>query len=137
MNIKQKRFAEFYAQCGNAEKAAIQAGYSKRFARGNAYKMVANGGIAEYIKNISDTESETRIINAKQRQIILSDIIRNEQDYSAAERLRAIDLLNRMTGVYQIKFDATIERSQKLSEIVDQLAHKSTEELRELAGYYD
>lgn len=133
MNTRQRRFAEFYAQSGNAEAAAVRAGYSKRFARGNAYKLVAISGVAEYIKAISDSESCDRILTAQQRQIILSDIIRDEENFTVAERLRAIDLLNRMTGAYQIKVDAIVEQSPKLAEVMDQLAQMSTEQLREIA----
>ena len=31
MTERQKKFAEYYAQCGNAAQSAIQAGYSKKF----------------------------------------------------------------------------------------------------------
>lgn len=120
MNLKQKRFAEYYTQCGNAEKAAIMAGYSKRFSRGNAYKLVANSGIAEYIKSIVEKESDERIMTAKQRQIFLSDFIRNEH-IDVVDRLRAIDILNRMTGVYQVKIHATVEQSPKLADVMAQI----------------
>ncbi|MFR0949621.1 MAG: terminase small subunit [Ruminococcus callidus] len=38
---RQRKFAEYYVQCGNAEQAAVSAGYSEQYARGNAYKLVA------------------------------------------------------------------------------------------------
>lgn len=47
---KQKAFADNYIENGgNAEKAAVDAGYSEKYARGNAYKIVANSGISAYI----------------------------------------------------------------------------------------
>ena len=39
LNDRQRRFADEYLIDLNAERAAIRAGYSKRYARGNAYKM--------------------------------------------------------------------------------------------------
>ena len=43
----------------NAEAAAVRAGYSPRYARGNAYKLVARSGIKEYIaKRMAEKESE-------------------------------------------------------------------------------
>ena len=50
MNDRQKRFADEYLIDLNAEAAAIRAGYSPRYARGNAHKLVANSCIQEYIK---------------------------------------------------------------------------------------
>lgn len=120
MNLKQKRFAEYYIQYGNAEKAAIMAGYSEKYARGNAHKLVAISCIAKYIKNIVETESNERIMTAKQRQIFLSDFIRNE-NIAVIDRLRAIDILNRMTGAYQVKIHATVEQSSKLADVMDQI----------------
>ncbi|MCM1327296.1 MAG: phage terminase large subunit [Bacteroidales bacterium] len=47
---KQKAFADNYIQNGgNAEKAAVEAGYSKNYARSYAYKILANVGISNYI----------------------------------------------------------------------------------------
>lgn len=50
MSERQKRFADEYLIDLNAERAAIRAGYSERYARGNAHKLVANSCIAEYIR---------------------------------------------------------------------------------------
>lgn len=51
MNERQKRFADEYLIDLNAEAAAIRAGYSPRYARGNAHRLVANSCIQEYIKD--------------------------------------------------------------------------------------
>ena len=50
MNDRQKKFADEYLIDLNAEAAAVRAGYSSRYARGNAHKLVANSCIQEYIK---------------------------------------------------------------------------------------
>ena len=41
MKYRQKKAAEYFVgkAAGNMEKAAVMAGYSKRYARGNAYKI--------------------------------------------------------------------------------------------------
>ena len=62
MNDRQKRFADEYLIDLNAEAAAIRAGYSSRYARGNAHKLVANSCIQEYIKKKQkDREQRTEI----------------------------------------------------------------------------
>ena len=47
-----KAFADYYIELDNAEKAAIKAGYSPKYARGNAHKLVANSCIKKYIDEI-------------------------------------------------------------------------------------
>ena len=59
MKERQRRFADEYLIDLNAEAAAVRAGYSPRYARGNAYKLVARSGIKEYIaKRMAEKESE-------------------------------------------------------------------------------
>lgn len=45
LNPKQQAFADYYIEIGNAEEAALKAGYSKAYARGKAYTLLANVGI--------------------------------------------------------------------------------------------
>jgi phage terminase small subunit len=49
LTARQQRFVSFYVAGdteGNAEQSAVKAGYSVRYARGNAHKIVANSGIS-------------------------------------------------------------------------------------------
>lgn len=73
MNERQKKFAEYYAQSGNAEQSAINAGYSEKYARGNAHKLVAISCIAEYIKQLTEKAQDKRIMTAKERQAVLQN----------------------------------------------------------------
>lgn len=62
MNERQKRFADEYLIDLNAEAAAIRAGYSPRYARGNAHKLVAKGCIKDYIaERMEEREKRTEI----------------------------------------------------------------------------
>lgn len=68
MTPKQKKFAEYYAQSGNAAQSAIKAGYSDKYANTNASKLLQNTTIAEYIKELSKKAQNERILTAKDRQ---------------------------------------------------------------------
>lgn len=125
MNERQRKFAEYYVQCGNAEQAAVSAGYSEQYARGNAYKLVANSGVAAYIKQLSEAAQTARIMTARGRQELLSDIARDE-DNAAADRIRAVDTLNKMTGEYTTKVEASVQKNP--------FAELTTEELRKVIG---
>lgn len=122
---RQRKFAEYYVQCGNAEQAAVSAGYSEQYARGNAYKLVANSGVAAYIKQLSEATQTARIMTARDRQELLSDIARDE-DNAAADRIRAVDTLNKMTGEYTTKVEASVQKNP--------FAELTTEELRKVIG---
>ena len=78
LNERQKRFADEYLIDLNAEKAAIRAGYSEKYARGNAHKLVANSCIAEYIKRRM-SEKEAALI-AGQDEVLkyLTSVMRGE-----------------------------------------------------------
>lgn len=127
LNTRQKKFAEYYVQSGNTVQSAIMAGYSEHYANALAYKLLENIGVAEYIKELSDKLKDERIMSAKDRQVALSDIARNdEQDPS--DRIRAIDTLNKMTGEYIVKVDAKVEQSEKLADVFKQLGGEGLSE---------
>ena len=127
LNARQRKFAEYYAQSGNTVQSAIQAGYSENYANANACKLLENVRVAEYIKQLSDKLKDERIMSAKDRQVALSDIARNDgQDTS--DRIRAIDTLNKMTGEYTVKVDAKVEQSEKLSDVFRQLGGEGLSE---------
>lgn len=127
LNARQRKFAEYYAQSGNTVWSAIQAGYSENYANANACKLLENVRVAEYIKQLSDRLKDERIMSAKDRQVALSDIARNDgQDTS--DRIRAIDTLNKMTGEYTVKVDANVEQSEKLSDVFRQLGGEGLSE---------
>lgn len=102
MKERQRKFAEYYSQCGNGADAARKAGYSESYATHRTDELLRNVEIAAYIKQLSKIAKTSRIMTAQERQELLSDIARDENN-SAADRIRAVDTLNRMTGEYMQK----------------------------------
>lgn len=127
LNARQKKFAEFYAQSGNTVQSAIKAGYSDNYANANACKLLENDRVVEYIKQLSEKAQDERILTAKERRVILSDIARDEGN-SPTDRIRAMDTLNKMTGEYTVKVDTTVKTSQKLADVFSQLGGEGLEE---------
>ena len=125
VNERQKKFAEYYAQSGNAERAAIEAGYSAKYARGNSHKLVAISCIAQYIRELTEKAQDERIMTARERQAVLSDIARSGVDQ---DRIRAIDTLNKMSGEYVTKIEGNVN-----AEVNNPFKGLTTEELRKLA----
>lgn len=125
MNMRQKRFAEFYVQSGNIVKSAISAGYSEKYANSDACKILENPSVSQYIRELTEKAKDERIMTAKDRQITLSDIARDDAQ-KAGDRVKAIDTLNKMTGEYVTKIESSVNMTSPFSEL-------TTEELRKLA----
>ena len=131
MTEKQKRFCDEYLIDLNAEAAAIRAGYSPRFARGNAYKLVANSGIKEYISaRMEEKKSEliadqnevlqylTAVLRGESRSSVV--VVENIGDFSSAaremekapdekERLKAAELLGKRYCLFTDKLQQDVD----------------------------
>ena len=127
MTERQKKFAEYYAQCGNTVQSAIKAGYSEAYANSTACKMLENARVAEYIKQLTEDAQTARIMTARERQALLSDIAKDGKN-DPADRIRAVDTLNKMTGEYVAKIQAEVRTSDKLSDVFAQIGGEGLEE---------
>lgn len=100
---KQKLFAEYYCgkYLGNAEKAAIAAGYSKNYARVSAHKMLANVSIKSYIEKLQKEQlpEELKIATIQEIQAFWSGIM-NDDENDMKHRLRASELLAKAKGAF-------------------------------------
>lgn len=84
MNERQKRFADEYLTDLNCEAAAIRAGYSPKYARGNAHKLVANSCIQKYINKRRQERMERTEITQDMVLFELATIaFSNAADYAA------------------------------------------------------
>lgn len=127
MNERQRKFAEYYAQSGNTVQSAIKAGYSENYANTNACKLLENDRVAEYIRQLAEKAQDSRIMTAKERQALLSDIAK-DGDNAPSDRIKAVDTLNKMTGEYTVKVDTTVKTSEKLSDVFRQLGGEGLDE---------
>lgn len=89
--------------------------------------MLENVGVAEYIRELSEKAQNERIMTAKERQVLLSDIAK-DGDNDPADRIRAVDTLNKMTGEYVAKIQADVKTSEKLSDVFNQIGGEGLEE---------
>lgn len=124
LNARQKKFAEYYAQSGNTVQSAIKAGYSDKYANADACKILENPRVSEYIKELTAKAQQDRIITAVERQAILSDIAKSDEELTP-DRIRAIDTLNKMTGEYlnKVEVSGTLKAEQsKLDDLIKQMS---------------
>ena len=131
VNERQKRFADEYLTDLNAEAAAIRAGYSRKYARGNAHKLVANSCIKAYIQQrMAEKESAliadqnevlkylTSVIRGQSRSSVV--VIENVGDFMSKaremekspdekERLKAAELLGKAHGIFTDNVEQTVD----------------------------
>ena len=141
LSIKQKRFADEYIISGNAEEAAVIAGYSEKYARGNAYKLVANSGIKSYIdKRIKELDDKqiakqeevlkylTSVVRGESRSVVV--VVEGEGDgVSSArlvnkppdekEKLKAAELLGKRYRLFTDKVELDADVDMELNVKVD------------------
>lgn len=108
MNPRQEAFCVEYVRSGNAAKAYRAAGYktvNPHSADVRASALLKKPDIAERVRELVVEMKGEEILDAKQRRIVLSDIARTSKN--TMEVIRAIDVLNRMDGVYVQKQQIT------------------------------
>lgn len=156
---KQQDFADYYIELGNAEEAAIKAGYSKNYARASAYKLLANVGIKKYIDERMEQIASERIMSAQEileRLSLIANakiketvVVANAEGYSEVEKppdfkvqIQAMkELLKRYPGNDKLleqtlrKLTAEANIAEFKAAMIQSATDKSTEEkLDELLG---
>lgn len=118
MNLKpqQKAFADKYIELGNAEQAALAAGYSKTYSRSGSSKLLENVGIKQYIDAKLAEISKPTIASADEVLQYLTRVMRGEEkdqfglDVSIADRTKAAENLGKRYALFtdKIKHDGAI-----------------------------
>jgi len=99
---RQEKFCVEFVRCGNATEAYKAAGYttqSDNAAAVNASKMLRNTKVQDKIRELSQKANEGKIMNATERREVLSEIVRSNAE-STQDRIRALDVMNKMDGLY-------------------------------------
>ena len=84
---------------GNAEKAAIKAGYSPAYARGNACKLVARSSVQEYIRELATKNDEEIVASISNVKGFWTRVM-NDEEEMMKNRLKASELLAKTSGMF-------------------------------------
>ena len=97
LTAKQQKFVEHYAACGNATEAARLAGYSAKYTRENASKLLQNTTIQAALAALTKKVSSARIATAQERQEFWTAVMRGEfgDEAEMKDRLKASELLGK------------------------------------------
>ena len=126
LNVKQKAFADYYIETGNAYQSAIKAGYSENYSKGNIIKLLENESVKNYIKEKMQQIESDRIAKAEEVLAFLSSSLRGEvveevvatetvdgmikpvilkKQLSAKDRIKAAELLGKRYALFTEKVD--------------------------------
>ena len=97
LTARQKAFIEAYQ--GNATEATLKAGYSEKTAGKIGHQLLEKTRISQAIQEREEKRRNELIMSREERMIALSAIGRNAEELTK-ERIKAIDVLNKMSGDY-------------------------------------
>ena len=118
---KQKAFAEYYIECGNATEAARKAGYKSYKSSGiEAAKTLKNPNVSAYIAERLGQQEKKRVADANEVIEFYTAVMRGEVkdqfglDASLSDRLKAGDSLMKRFAVT----DAA-KNTEKVTVVID------------------
>lgn len=105
---QQEKFCLYFRKTGgNKTLAAIKAGYSKKTAAAQGSRLLKNVNVNNRIKELAVDAARKTIMDTVERQEQLTKIARDPTAENR-DRVRAMDILNKMDGKYLIKVDVTV-----------------------------
>lgn len=102
MRQLMENFCVEFVRCGNATEAYKRAGYkvrSDKVAGVCAAKLLGNARVQQRIAELRREMDSHKIMDAAERRELLTQFARDEET-AKPDRLKAMDLLNKMDGVY-------------------------------------
>lgn len=128
---KQKAFADYYIETGNATEAAIRAGYSKKTARVIGQENLTKPAIKQYIDKRNKVIESERIASITEVKEYWTRVMRGQEkdqfglDASLQDRNKAAENLAKSYGMFinkiEANVDATVNSTSKLDSILKEL----------------
>lgn len=113
MNDRQKAFADYYIECGNATEAARRAGYKQPKQQGS--RLLTNVDLLEYIKQRTAPAEEKRIATGDEVMQFFTRVMNGEEkdafglDASLDTKIKAaVELAKRTCDIKDNKTDGGI-----------------------------
>ena len=123
LTAKQEAFVQNIIQ-GMSQADAYRSAYSsKRMSDNAVYReaslLVASPKIAQRLQELRDKMATPKIMSAQQRLEWLTGVI-NDAEEGTSEKLKAIDIMNKMQGEYTQKIEANVTNEVNINvELVD------------------
>lgn len=83
----------------------------------NASRLMADSKVLARVNELREQISKESIMTAQKRLEWLSEVIRSE-DRMTSDKLRAVDIMNKMEGLYTTKIEGDLNVSKKLEDLI-------------------
>lgn len=129
---KQKAFADYFIECGNASEAARKAGYSLKTAGSIGEENLKKPEINAYIEERMAQQDASRVASADEVLRFYSSVMRGQEkdafglDPSLADRLKAADSLMKRYAIGAEKQKGTLEKLDSLLKEMHDAAYMGT-----------
>lgn len=103
MNNQQKVFCREYVKNGQNGTKAYMIAYpdsSEESARRQASRLLTNVDIQKYIQQLQSKTEDKAIMSIQDRMKWLTDLVNSKKEKSISNKLKALEILNKMDGVY-------------------------------------
>lgn len=125
--MKQKAFADYYIECGNATEAALRAGYSKKTSYSIGNENLKKHEVLSYIDERMQEIEDNRIAKGEEVLKYLTSVMRGEEkdqfglDPSLQDRTKAAELLGKryrlFTDKVEVKDDGEETKRKNISNL--------------------
>ena len=83
----------------------------------NASRLMADSKVLARVNELREQISKESIMTAQKRLEWLSEVIRSE-DRMTSDKLRAVDIMNKMEGLYTTRIEGDLNVSKKLEDLI-------------------
>jgi len=124
LNPRQRAFADYYIETGNASESAVRAGYTPSYAKAQSYKLLENVGIKAYIEERMTELQSTRIADQTEILEFLTAVMRGEIDEPVTvldgEGYQRVDYLKPSAGTRKAAAELLGKRYKLWTEKIEQ-----------------
>lgn len=116
MTERQRRFAEYYIETGNARQSALKAGYSEGYAEHVKHQK----GVKEYLDKRLGGMTDERVASADEVLTFLTAVMRGEagdDEKACGMRMKAAEMIAKRMGYFREGAEAPIERVTVVDDI--------------------
>ena len=83
----------------------------------NASRLMADSKVLARVNELREQISKESIMTAQKRLEWLSEVIRSEERMTS-DKLRAVDIMNKMEGLYTTRIEGNLNVSKKLEDLI-------------------
>lgn len=118
LNVKQEKFIQGIINGlsqRQAYKEAFGSEYEDKAIDENACKLFNSTKVKQRYEELLKELQDKSIMSAQERMMWLTDLIKKEPKANMTDKLKAIDVLNKMSGEYTTKVEANVNTDIKVT----------------------